>query len=98
MSDFEETLAEAFTEEYGADEETVVDAAAKAAAYREDHDEDLTAEDVLDALESGPYETFAHNFDWVIGDLAADNEDCTDSREYRLAGFGDLAAKPEQGV
>ena len=98
MSDIEATLADAFAEEYGADETTAADAAAKVAAYREDHDEDLTAEAVLDAFESGPYGEFRHDFDYAVGDLAAANEDCTDSRPYRLAGFGDLAAEPEQGV
>jgi hypothetical protein len=94
---FEETLAEAFESEYGTDEGTAADAAAKAAAFREDWDEDLAAEDVLDVLDGAPYDEFEHRFDNAIGELAAENEDCTDSREYRLAGFGALAADPTQG-
>lgn len=94
---FESTLAEAFESEYGADEETAADAAAKAAAFRADWDEELTTDDVLDELAATPYEDFQHRFDDAIGELAAATEDCTDSREYRLAGFGDLAADPTQG-
>lgn len=94
----ESTLAEAFASDFGADEETAADAASKAEAFREDWAEDLTAEDVLDELDGTPYEDFQHRFDDAIGELAAATEDCTDSREYRLAGFGDLAADPTQGA
>jgi hypothetical protein len=52
---------------------------------------------LTDRLDDG-YESFAHRFDYAVGDLAAAAEDCTDSREFRLAGFGDLAADPEQGA
>ena len=98
MAELEATLATSFVEVYDVKEDTAAAAASKAASFAEDHDEDLTAEAVLDALETGPYESFRHNFDWVIGDLAAAVEDCTDSRAYRLSGFGDLAANPEQGA
>jgi hypothetical protein len=100
MSDsaFEQELAEAFAEMDGVDEETARSATEKAASFREDYDEDLTAEDVISGVRSGPYEAFRHNFDFAVGDFAADNEDCTDSRPYRLSGFGDLAANPEQGA
>jgi len=94
---FESTLAEAFESEYGADADTAADAAAKAAAFRADWDEDLTATAVLDELDDTPYDDFQHRFDGAVGELAAATEDCTDSREYRLAGFGDLAADPTQG-
>jgi hypothetical protein len=101
MSDteaFEDEIAEAFVESEGIEESTAADAVSKAAAFREDHDEELTAEDVLAALEAAPYDSFQHSFDWVIGDFASAVENCTDSRPYRLSGFGDLAADPEQGA
>ena len=97
-SAFEQQLAEAFAEMDGVDEGTAHSAAEKAASFRVDYDEELTAEDVLSGVKSGPYEQFQHNFDFAVGDFAADNEDCTDSRPYRLSGFGDLAANPEQGA
>lgn len=98
MSDdtFESDLREAFESEFDADAETAATAAENAAAFRADFDEELTAEDVLDRVEahSGDFE---HRYDYAIGDLAAENNDCTDSREYRIAGYGDLAADPDQG-
>jgi len=96
--EFERTLAETFEAEYSIDADVAADAAAKVAAFRADHDESLTTEGVLDALSGAAYDEFAHRFDRAIGHLADANDDCTDSREYRLAGFGDLAADPEQGV
>jgi len=95
---FEATLSDDFESEFEADPETAAEAAAKAAAFTVDYDEDLTAPAVVDAVAESPYDTFQHDFDTAIGDLAAANEDCTDSREYRLAGFGDLAADPTQGA
>jgi hypothetical protein len=96
---FETELTETFLE-YGADRETAVAAAERAAAFRADHEPELTAEEVRAALEAvtTEYEAFEHRYDYAIGDLAAANEDCTDSRAYRLAGFDDLAADPEQGA
>ncbi|WP_226011450.1 hypothetical protein [Halomicrobium salinisoli] len=94
---FEDTVAESFADA-GADAETAETAAERVAAFREDYEIDLPAEDVADRVESAPYDDFAHAYDWLVGDLAADVDDCTDSREYRLEGFGDLAADPEQGA
>lgn len=101
MSDhdaFESELASALESEYGADERVASAAAANLAAFRADHDEDLAVEDVLAELEASPYESFEHRFDAAVGELAAGAEDCTDSREYRLSGFGDLAADPSIGA
>jgi len=97
MSDFAETLEDVF-EAASADDETAAEAAEKVASFREDHDEDLTAEAVEERFSEAPYDDFARAYNWLVGDLAADNEDCTDSRAYRLAGYGDLAADPEQGT
>ena len=92
MSDdgFETTLTTAFVD-HGADEETATTAAERVAAFRDDHDEDLTAD-------ADAYDSFEHRFDLAVGELAAANEDCTDSRAYRLAGFDGLTADPEQGA
>jgi hypothetical protein len=97
MSDFADTL-EATFEAAGADETTAAEAAEKIASFRKDHDEDPRPEAVEERFAEAPYDDFAHAYDWLVGDLAAANEDCTDSRAYRLAGYGDLAADPEQGA
>jgi len=97
--DFENAVREAFADRFDADPEAAADAAAKAAAFREDVDEDLTVEALVSAMEAADdYESFAHRYDLAIGELAAENEDCTDSRAYRLAGFDDLAADPDIGA
>lgn len=96
---FESTVAEAFEDRFGADTETAAAAAEKATAFRDEVDEDLTAEELLDAVAAADnYDGFAHRYDLAVGDLAAANEDCTDSRPYRLAGFDDLAADPDIGA
>ncbi|QPV64619.1 hypothetical protein I7X12_08430 [Halosimplex litoreum] len=94
--DFETELAAAFEAEFDADAETVATAAENAAAFREDFDEDLAVEDVLDRAE-GHNGDFEHRFDYAVGDLADGNDDCTDSREYRIAGYDPMAADPNQG-
>ncbi|MBX0322584.1 hypothetical protein EGH21_06035 [Halomicroarcula sp. F13] len=96
MSDISETLADAFGEETDAD--TAATAAENVAAFAEQYDEDLTADAVLETFEEAPYDGFERRFDWLVGELAASTEDCTDSREFRLDGFGDLAADPEIGA
>ncbi|WP_424019349.1 hypothetical protein ACOZ4N_07715 [Halorientalis pallida] len=97
-SEFARELETAFVEEFEADEETAAAAAEKAAAFREEYHEDLTVAEVTDRLADDSYESFEHRFDYTIGTLAAAVEDCTDSRAFRLAGFGDMAADPEQGA
>jgi hypothetical protein len=97
--DFETTVAAAFEDRFDAAPETASAAAAKAAAFRDEVDEDLTAETLIDAVAAADdYDGFAHRYDLAIGDLAAADEDCTDSRAYRLAGFDDLAADPDIGT
>ena len=94
---FESSLTERFETEYDIDAALATDAAAKAAAFRADFESNLTADAVLDAIADAPYDGFEHRFDRAIGTLAGENEDCTDSRPYRMAGYGDLAADPDQG-
>jgi hypothetical protein len=97
--DFEDAVSEAFADRFDADAEEAAAAAAKAAAFRADVDEDLTVEALVGAIEDADdYDAFVHRFDRAIGDLAAADADCTDSRPYRLAGFDDLAADPEIGA
>lgn len=100
MSDdeFEAELAEPLVTEYGADEDVAAAAAESAAAFRDDYDEDLSAGDVLGELSEAPYEAFEHRFDAAVGELAAAVEDCTDSREYRLACYDDQATDPSIGA
>lgn len=93
---FDSELRDAFESEFDADAETAATAAEKTAAFRADFDEDLTVEAVLDRLQAHTG-GFEHRYDYAVGDLAAETEDCTDSREYRIAGYGDLAADPNQG-
>jgi hypothetical protein len=101
MSDteFRETLDAAFRSRFGADPETAATAAAAAASFRDEVTEGLTATDVVDAVaDADDYADFAHRYDLAIGTLAADAEDCTDSRAYRIAGFDDPAADPDVGT
>ncbi|MFC6756594.1 MULTISPECIES: hypothetical protein [Haloarcula] len=92
MSGRTDDLADAFGEHTDAD--LAQTAAENVAAFAEAYDEDLTAEAVLGRFEDAPYADFRKAFNWLVGDLAADNEDCTDSREFRIQGFGDHAADP----
>ena len=92
--DLEATLTDAFLDR-GAEATTARTAAERVAAFRDDHEEELTAEGFLDYLAAA--ETY-DSFDHAVGELAAANEDCTDSRPYRLAGFDELAADPDIGA
>jgi len=96
MSDITDDLAAAFGEETDAD--TAATAAENVQAFAEQYDEELTSEAVLDRFEDAPYADFRPAFNWLVGDLAAANDDCTDSREFRIEGFGALAADPEIGA
>ncbi|MFW5963676.1 MAG: hypothetical protein ACOCQM_02330 [Natronomonas sp.] len=96
---FQTTLESELEARFRADSEVAEAAAAKAAAFREEHEESLTADSFLEAVEAADdYDTFAHRYDLAIGELAANNDDCTDSRAYRLSGFDDLAADAEMGA
>jgi len=92
MSDLTDTLADAFGEHTDAD--VAGTAAENVADFAEQYDEELTADAVIEQFEESPYDEFGHAFNWLVGHLAAENEDCTDSREFRIDGFGELAADP----
>ena len=91
MSDLTD-LADAFGESTDAD--TAATAAENVQSFAEQHDEELTSEAVLDRFAEAPYADFQRAFNWLVGDLAADNEDCTDSREFRIEGYDQFAADP----
>ena len=93
MSDISDALADAFGEH--ADAELATQAAENVQSFADQYDEDLTAGPVLDTFEEAPYSEFERAFNWLVGHLAAENEDCTDSREFRIEGFGNLAADPD---
>ncbi|WP_277542480.1 hypothetical protein [Haloarcula laminariae] len=92
MSDLTDALAEAFGEETDAD--TAATAAENIAEFAEQYDEELTGEAVIDRYAEAPHADFRRAFNWLVGDLAAANEDCTDSREFRIEGPGPFAADP----
>lgn len=94
----QERTRDRFVSEFGADEAVAGTAAGRAAAFCEEYEEDVSADAVLEAVAAvEAYDSFQHRYDCAIGDLAADIDGCSDSRAYRLAGFGALAADPEQG-
>jgi len=92
MSDFTDDLADAFGEHTDAD--TAQTAAENVAAFAEEYDEDLTSEAVIGRFEDATYADFQRAFNWLVGDLAAENEDCTDSRGFRIEGYDQFAADP----
>lgn len=92
MTDELSTLADELAETYDIDDDLATDAAEMATEFSEEYELDLTVEEVLEGLEEAPYEGFTRQWNWWIGDLAADIEDCTNSREFRFAGFDDVAA------
>ncbi len=94
----QERTRERFVSEFEADESVARTAAGRAAAFCEEYGEEVSADTILEAVAAvGAYDSFQHRYDCAIGDLAAEVEGCSDSRAYRLAGFGALAADPEQG-
>jgi hypothetical protein len=101
MSETEETvesLAEQFVEEFGAEEAAAREAAGAAVAFADDY-EDVTVERVREAVADADGDgAFPHRFDRAVGEVAAAVDGCSDSRAYRIAGFGSLAADPEQGA
>jgi len=92
MSDRTDDLAAAFGED--TDDETAQAAAENIEAFADQYDEELTSEAVLDRFADAPYADFHAAFNWLVGDLAADSDDCTDSREFRIGGPGEHAADP----
>lgn len=95
----QERLRERFVSEFEADEEMARMAAERAADFCQDHEEEVSVAAVLDAVAAvEAYDSFQHRYDCAAGNLAAGVEGCTDSRAYRLGGFGALAADPDQGA
>jgi len=93
MSDLTGTLADAFGEQAD-DADLAAQAAENVQSYADQYDEALTAESVLESFEDAPYADFQRAFNWLVGHLAANNDDCTDSREFRIEGYDQFAADP----
>ncbi|NLV13061.1 hypothetical protein [Haloarcula argentinensis] len=96
MSELTDALTAAFADE--TDDEIAQAAAENIADFAEEYDEDLTSDRVTDLLAAAPYDGFQRRFNWIVGELATENEDCTDSRAFRIDGFGELAADPDIGT
>ncbi len=71
MSELTDTLTAAFADE--TDDEIAQTAAENIADFAEEYDEDLTSDRVTDLLADAPYDGFDRQFNWVIGELAAEN-------------------------
>jgi len=92
MSDLETEPPERLVEN-GWDRTLATTVAERAATFADDHEEaDLTAETFLDRLAAAPYDDSDRQWNWVVGDVAAEIDDCTDSRDYRLESFGDVGS------
>ena len=87
----ENALEAEFAEETDAD--TAATAAGNVAAMVAEFDLNLAAADVADRVVDAPYDEFARRFNYAVGDIANETADCTDSRAYRLAGFGDVGSR-----
>jgi hypothetical protein len=90
--EFTDALATRLIEEFSVDDDLAGDAAARATAFDDEYDLELTVDDVVDRLSQAPYGRFERRWNWWVGDVAADLEDCTDSREFRFAGFDAVTA------
>lgn len=92
MTDDADTLTDELRDAFDADEATARTAAENALAFAEEYDLDLVPADLVRDLEAAPYDGFRRRFNWWVGDVAADLEDCTNSRDYRFAGFDEVDA------
>jgi hypothetical protein len=90
--EFTDALATRLIEEFSVDEVLAGDAATRATAFDDEYDLELTVDGVVDRVSQAPYDRFERRWNWWIGDVAADLENCTDSREFRFAGFDTVAA------
>jgi hypothetical protein len=67
--------------------------AARADTLHADHAEaDLTVDAFLARVREAPYEAFDRRWNWAVGDICHELDGCTDSRPYRLEGFGEVGA------
>lgn len=90
--EFTDELTVRLTDAFDIDDETAAEAAANAAVFDDEFDLDLSAAAVVERLQRAPYDAFERRWNWWIGDVAADLEDCTDSRPFRFAGFDAVAS------
>lgn len=91
--EFMQTLASRLETEFDCPDEIAGEIAAKADTIRADHeDAELDVQAFIDRIHEAPYDAFDRRWNWAVGDLCGELEDCTDSRPYRLEGFGDVGA------
>jgi hypothetical protein len=91
--DFSGTLATRLVGELDCPDEVAGEVAAKADTLRADYeDAGFGVQDFIDHIHEAPYEEFARQWNWAVGDRCHELDDCTDSRPYRLEGFGDVGA------
>lgn len=90
--EFAATLTAELTDTFDTNQETAAEAANNAADFAEEFDLELDATAIAQTLQQAPYDTFERRWNWWIGDIAADLEDCTDSRPFRFAGFDPVAS------
>jgi hypothetical protein len=91
--DFIETLAERLETELDCPDEVAGEIAARADTLRSEHeDADLTVGTVVDRVREAPYDAVDRRWNWAVGDVCHELDDCTDSRPYRLEGFGEVGA------
>ena len=92
-TDFIDTLAHRLEAELDCPDEVAGEIAAKADTMRTDYeDAGFDVQEFIDRIHEAPYESLDRRWNWAVGDICAELEDCTDSRPYRLEGFGDVGA------
>lgn len=77
---------------FDVDDDIATEAGEKAAAFAAEYELDLAPAELASQLEAAPYDSFEQRFNWWVGDVAADLEDCTNSRDYRFVGFDAVEA------
>jgi hypothetical protein len=90
--EFPAELTAELTDAFDTTQATAEAAADNAASFTEEFDLELDATEIVDTLQQAPYDTFERRWNWWIGDIAVDLEDCTDSRPFRFAGFDPVAS------
>lgn len=90
--EFPAELTAELIDAFDVERETAAEAANNAADFVEEFDLELDATEIVQTLQQGPYDTFERRWNWWIGDVAADLEDCTDSRPFRFVGFDPVAS------
>jgi len=94
-ADFADDLAAAIEDAFDADATFAERAGERGADIREDHELDLDADAVVERMNESPYDDVERTWNWAVGDVCAASESCTDSRPYRVEGFGEVGPTGE---